>query len=210
MWPAKKVTKISPDKPDILSDDKSLYSSLDRLGTNILIADIDLTLIYMNQKSKKTLSAISHVIQSEFHLSVDELVGQSIDRFHKGAAKERVRAIMRNSANFPHRATISLAGIKLDLNINTIETHGQIAGYVVNWEDVTEKERFEDEALGGRCCLQQCRHVATCRRRPQVGNRKRTQFFERVAVSREGAVVRLQNPTVLAHHQHDVVGILGH
>lgn len=123
-----------------------LSTAFDRLGTNILVADKDLNLIYMNEKSLKTMSLIADVIQAEFGLEVTDLVGQNIDIFHKGDAKARVRKILKNKANFPHRAVITLGEQRLDLNVNTIERYGNIEGYVVNWENVTEKEMFESEA----------------------------------------------------------------
>ena len=129
----------------ILSRVESLYAALDNLGTNVLVADADLNLIYMNQRSTETLRAIEPIIKEVLGLRVDELVGGSLDRFH-GARAPEIRRLLTDHRRFPHRATISLGPKRLDLNVNLIEEGGQIAGYIVNWEDVTEKERLEAEA----------------------------------------------------------------
>ncbi|MFQ5720677.1 MAG: methyl-accepting chemotaxis protein [Acidobacteriota bacterium] len=132
---------------DILSDPHALYTSLDHLGTNIFVADADLTLVFMNRKARETLTGMEGVIREMFGLSVDELVGGSIDRFHKGELKQRVRGILADHKNLPYRTTISVGPARLDLNVNGItDEGGALTGYIVNWEDVTDRERLDAEA----------------------------------------------------------------
>ncbi len=130
----------------ILQKVDNLFSSIERLGTNVMIANSDFDLIYVNKKSKETLLQLADVIQSEFGVAVKDLVGGSIDRFHKGDSKMRIRQILSEKSNFPYRSKIKLADRMLDLNINSIEEESKIIGYVVNWEDITEKEAFDSEA----------------------------------------------------------------
>lgn len=130
----------------LLADAGSLFATLDNIGTNIMIADKALNLIFVNKRSKKTLAAIADVIRQELKLEVDQLVGGSIDRFHRGLAKERVRAVLADRRNFPYQQTISLGGLKLFLNVNEITRGDELAGYVVNWEDQTEKEKLDAES----------------------------------------------------------------
>ncbi|MGZ3712639.1 MAG: methyl-accepting chemotaxis protein [Bdellovibrionota bacterium] len=124
----------------------SVFEALDSAGTNIMIADADLKLIYVNKKSKLTLASIADVIRQELKVEVDELVGGSIDRFHRGPAKERVRGILSDRKNFPYQQTISLGKLRLSLNVNEIVKDKKLAGYVVNWDDCTEKERLDAES----------------------------------------------------------------
>lgn len=131
---------------DVMNDFHFLHQGFDKLGTNILVADKDLNLVYMNERSKKTLSKLSSVIRTEFNVDPDNLVGLCIDSFHKGEAKDRVRAILANPENMPYVKVIDLGGHKLELNVNIIEDHGLISGYIVNWEDVTEREKFGEDA----------------------------------------------------------------
>jgi methyl-accepting chemotaxis protein len=137
--------KVAKATPGILARAETLYAALDNLGTNVLVADADLNLVYMNQRSTETLRAIEPILKEVLGLRVDELVGGSLDRFH-GARAPEIRRLLTDHRRFPHRATISLGPKRLDLNVNLIEDGGQVVGYIVNWEDVTEKERLEVEA----------------------------------------------------------------
>ncbi|MFA6236035.1 MAG: methyl-accepting chemotaxis protein [Bacteriovorax sp.] len=130
----------------ILSEADSLYQSLNKMGTNVFMADADFNLIFMNDKSKQTLNSMADVIRELFKLEVKELVGGSIDRFHPGPLREKIRNILSNPKNFPYRRTITVGPKRLDLNVNSMEENGSITGYIVNWEDVTEKEKLDAEA----------------------------------------------------------------
>lgn len=131
---------------NLLEDSQALFATLDGLGTNVMIADKELNLIYVNKRSKQTLTAIADVIRQELKLEVDELVGGSIDRFHRGASKERVRVMLADRRNFPFQKTISLGKLKLFLNVNEITKGKEQIGFVVNWEDQTEKDRLDAES----------------------------------------------------------------
>ena len=124
-----------------------IMKSVDKLRTNVFFADAKFNLIYMNEKSMETLKSINHVLQEQFNISADQVLGGSINRFHHGAATERIRKILSDRRNLPYRAVITVGSRKLDLNINVLENKDTIKGYVVNWEDVTEKEFAEQEAV---------------------------------------------------------------
>ena len=140
------VVPESPENGNLLQRAESLYGALDAMGTNIFIASPEFDLIFMNRRAVDTLREMEDVIQEMFGLSVDELVGGSIDRFHKGELKQRVRRILSNPKSFPYYRVITVGPRKLALNVNTIPDEGGVAGYVVNWEDVTEKERLDHES----------------------------------------------------------------
>lgn len=122
-------------------------NALDQLQTNVFFADQDLNLKYINHKGRQTLSSMAQVIREQFNLSIENLEGINLDVLHKSRAKE-IRQILSNPKNFPYRSTIKLGALLLDLNINILynETN-QIEGYIVNWEDVTAKAVFENEAV---------------------------------------------------------------
>jgi methyl-accepting chemotaxis protein len=131
----------------LLQNKDFLFQSFENLGTNILIADEKLNLVFMNKKSKETLLSLASVIREEFSISVADMEGVCIDMFHKGEAKQRVRRILADKSNFPYRKVIALGDSHLDLNVSYIEdSSGGLLGYIVNWEDVTEKIRFDEQA----------------------------------------------------------------
>ena len=140
---------VEPGEPatDLLHDAETLYAAIDGLGTNIFVANTDFDLVFMNKRAFETMRGMADVVRSAFGLSIDELVGGSIDRFHAGELKHRIRALLSDPRNLPYRRVITVGPRKLDLNVNCVTQGGQVAGYIVNWEDVTEREKAQAEAL---------------------------------------------------------------
>lgn len=95
------MTSMAADVSQTNGEIERLTTVLENLGTNVLLADTDRTLIYMNQKSKETLGELDKEIRAQMGLSVDELVGDSIPCFH-GASTHRIAALLGNPGNLPH------------------------------------------------------------------------------------------------------------
>lgn len=122
-------------------------SSIDKIQANIFFADKDLNLIYINQKAKTTLHALASTLKKVFNLTPDEIQGQNLDLFHKGKAAQ-IRRILADPANFPYKSEIRFGKIILELNINiTMDAQGQIEGYIVNWDEITDKLEFQKIAI---------------------------------------------------------------
>ncbi len=132
---------LEPRNTDaIRAEVTKLQSMLDNLPTNVLVADKDLVIRYMNPASAQKL----RTLQKHLPISVDEIVGSSIDVFHKNPAHQR--SMLANPDNLPHRAQINLAGEVLDLLVTAIRDHrGNYVGPMVTWDVVTEKVRTEAE-----------------------------------------------------------------
>lgn len=118
-----------------------LQSAVNHLGANVLIADRDLNLIYMNERSEATLRAVEDVLKKELGLCVDDLLGESLDRLHGARAKE-IRKTLSNPKNLPIKTDIHLGPLTLALEVNAFyDEAGEYVGQVVNWEDATRPER---------------------------------------------------------------------
>lgn len=141
-----KVTAEEIQMQDLKQNKSALLAALDLMGTNVFLANANYDLIFINKRGLETLEKMKDLIRSLFGLEMNQLVGGSIDRFHNGALKEKVRKILRDRNNFPYRKVIAVGDRKLDLNVNRIEEKGRLVGFVVNWEDVTEKEKLDAEA----------------------------------------------------------------
>jgi len=127
-------------------DDKVFRESLDALQTNVFYADKNLELSFINKIGIQTTSTIEDEIYAAFGIKVDQLVGQNLDAFH-GDRKKEIRKILKDPRNFPYNAEIKLADLILNLNINIVKNaEGDIEGYVVNWEEISEKKRLTNEA----------------------------------------------------------------
>lgn len=130
---------------ELLETTAGLRATLDALQTNVFMADADFNMVYANQRALDTLRGFEAEIEKVFGVSVDEMLGSSIHRFHRDS--RRVEKILRNPAALPHAAQFSFGAITLQTNINAITNqHDEILGYVVNWEDISEKLRTEAEA----------------------------------------------------------------
>lgn len=123
-----------------------LQSAVNNLGTNVLITDRNLNLIYMNERSEATLRGVEEVLQKELGLSIDELLGGSVDRLY-GDRAEEIRLTQSNPRNLPIRTDIKLGPLTLAMEVNAFfDEAGEYVGQVVNWEDATRARKAEFES----------------------------------------------------------------
>lgn len=105
----------------------------------VILADREFNIIYMNRASRETLRSIEHLLPCK----VDEIVGRSIDIFHRNP--EHQRRMLANPANLPHRAKIRLGEEVMDLNVVALrDADGNYSGTMVNWELITESEKAKE------------------------------------------------------------------
>ena len=121
-------------------DALTMRSLLDHAPVNVILADPDCVIRYMNASSRRTLAKLQHLLP----VAVEDILGQSIDIFHKDPAHQR--GIVSSPERLPHRAQIQLADEILDLNVSAVlGADGAFLGPVVTWEVITEKVRVETE-----------------------------------------------------------------
>ena len=119
-------------------------ASLDMLSTNVMVADADLNIVYMNASILTFLGEAEAEIQKELpHFSASKLVGQSIDVFHKNPAHQR-QLLSRLSGT--HRANIKIGARTFDLLANPIMSDGKRIGTVVEWSDASQRIQNADYA----------------------------------------------------------------
>lgn len=116
---------------------------LEGLQTNILLANLDGEITYMNPASEKTLKQIEKLLP----VPVEQILGGSYDIFHKNP--DHQRKLLANPNNLPHEAVISLGTEKLNLFVVPLfDTKGNYTGPMVTWAIVTEqhnaKQSVED------------------------------------------------------------------
>jgi methyl-accepting chemotaxis protein len=119
--------------------DRSFEYALDALPSNAIFCDRDLILRYINRSSRKTLLSL----QQYLPVPVEQMVGKSIHIFHKNQAKiDKILGARQHQGNhhLPHKATIALGQVKLDLNIEPmLNDHGEYIGAVVVWGVSTQE-----------------------------------------------------------------------
>ncbi len=108
---------------------------------NVIICDlIDFRITYMNESSRRTLKQIEDLLPCP----ANEIMGQSIDIFHKNPAHQR--GILRDPSNLPHNILIKLGDETLDLLVTALMDGGKYVAPMLTWSVVTDKVRAEDEA----------------------------------------------------------------
>src|SRR5262245_54523395 len=97
--------------------------------TNLIFADPDFVIRYMNAGTIKTLKEL----QAYLPVKVEDMIGQSVDVFHK--TPEHQRRILSDPKNLPHRADIRLGPEQLDLLVSPIfDSRGRYVGPMLSWE----------------------------------------------------------------------------
>ncbi len=118
------------------ASDAELAKSIatDLLSANVMIADTDLPITYMNRAVIGLLKEAESDIQKDLpRFSVATLIGSNIDVFHKNPAHQRQ---MLANLNATHRATIRVGGRSFDLVATPLKTKdGKRVGTVVEWND---------------------------------------------------------------------------
>jgi methyl-accepting chemotaxis protein len=115
-------------------------SMMENSPFNIMFADSDLVLQYVNPASVKTLKTLEEYLP----VPMDKLVGQSIDIFHKNPQHQR--KLLGDPRNLPHSAQIQLGPEVLDLHVCAIyDQNKNHTGAMVNWSVVTEKIKLQSE-----------------------------------------------------------------
>lgn len=119
---------------------QKMITLLDLMPINVMLADVNLTIIYANRTSVETL----RLLESELPCRADEVVGKSIDIFHKKPSHQR-QMLGNHKTTLPHRAIISLGNHKLELNIAPLnDAGGTYIGPLVTWSVVTDSIRISE------------------------------------------------------------------
>lgn len=114
------------------------------LRANVMIADLDLTLVYANTAALTTLRTVESQVREAFGIGVDELIGGSIHRMHRDP--RRVESILHQEGDhrLPHDAEMNFGSVWLRTHINALrDAHGLHVGYIVAWEEVSGIRRAE-------------------------------------------------------------------
>jgi len=136
------------EQATVTSDSSQLRAMLDSAPINVLMADRDGTITYMNAASDRTLRTLEDLLP----VKVDDIIGGSYDVFHPNPARQR--AILSDPTSLPHQAQITLGDELLNLQANAIFDEEQnFLGPMVTWEVITEKVKTENEAARVQCMM---------------------------------------------------------
>ncbi len=118
-----------------------ITSMVENSPTNMMFADRDFVIRYVNPASLATLTAL------EEHLPVkaSEVVGSSLDIFHKDPGHQH--EILSDPSHLPVRRNIQVGPETLDLLVSAItDKDGDYIGAMATWDVITERLKT-DQAL---------------------------------------------------------------
>ena len=124
---------------------RELQLMLDAMPVNVMVCDPkdDFKISYINETSLNTLRTIEHLLPC----TTDEVLGSSIDIFHKDA--EHQHRILRDAKNLPFNAKIALGEETLDLLVSAItDAQGRYVKPMVTWSVVTKQISLAVEVKG--------------------------------------------------------------
>lgn len=118
--------------------------ALDTANTNMMIADNDFNIIYMNDAVLEMMrNAESDIRRDLPNFDASRLIGANIDQFHKKPMHQRKLA---EGMRDPHYSRIKVGGRTFDLTASpVVDRNGERFGTSVEWRDITEEIGIEEE-----------------------------------------------------------------
>ncbi len=107
---------------------------VDNAPVNMMYADLDLKIRYMNPRAEQTLRRL----EQHLPVRVSEIIGGSIDVFHR--APDHQRRMLADPRNLPRTATIHVGPELFELTVAAMhDLKGKYIGPMITWEIITEK-----------------------------------------------------------------------
>ena len=135
------VGQLASDKVAKLTkqaDLNRIKQMVENAPINMLYADTDLKVQFMNRKASETLRRL----EAHLPIKVAQMVGHSIDIFHK--TPEHQRRILADPRNLPRTTMINVGPEIFELNVSAmLDSGGKYLGPMITWEVVTSKLETE-------------------------------------------------------------------
>ncbi len=129
------VWKIQTEQHHADKANKRLLQMIDKMPINVMTCDPETFEInYVNQTSLDTLRGL----EKHLPIRVDDLLGSSVDVFHKNPAHQR--KLLADPANLPWQTNIKVGDETLRLLVTTIEdSDGSYLGPMLTWSIITDQ-----------------------------------------------------------------------
>ena len=138
------ITADARKKMSVQQGMDRILGALDSTSSNVMVADNERTIIYMNKSVEKMLRGVEVDLRKALpHFSVDKIIGSNMDIFHKNPAHQsHLLASLRET----YVGNIVVAGCSFRLIANPIFSEsGERLGSVVEWIDRTKEVAAEHE-----------------------------------------------------------------
>jgi methyl-accepting chemotaxis protein len=132
--------ELATEKVRLERQTNRLLQMLDNMPVNVMMCDLDFNITYVNATSVKTLATV----QQYLPVAADQLLGKSIDIFHKNPAHQR--RMLADPKNLPHRAKIKLGPETLDLRVSALfDRQGNYTGPMLSWSLISSSVKLAEE-----------------------------------------------------------------
>ncbi|GAB1258092.1 hypothetical protein NBRC116494_25940 [Aurantivibrio plasticivorans] len=127
----------------VASENARVKQALDNVMTNVMIADPDFNIIYMNEAVSNMMKNAERDIRTDMPgFDASRLLGANADIFHKNPSHQRKMVAALSST---YKTEINVGGRTFSLVANPIVVEGERIGSVVEWTDRTEEVGIENE-----------------------------------------------------------------
>ncbi len=128
----------------VANENLRIRIGLDNVSTSVMISDVERKIIYMNKSVSDLMSTAEADIRKELpKFRAAELLGGSIDGFHKNPAHQKS---MLESLSTTHRTQIEIGGRTFALAASpVINERGARLGTALEWKDRTAEVAVEKE-----------------------------------------------------------------
>ena len=125
------------------AENARIRTALDNVSGNVMLADADHNIVYMNKAVVAMLHAAAVDLRRELpHFDPDKLIGSSIERFHQQPSQQQMLAQMRGRLI----SELRIGARRLRIIANPVlDAQGVRIGTVVEWIDRTEELAVEEE-----------------------------------------------------------------
>jgi methyl-accepting chemotaxis protein len=129
----------------VVTERERLVRMVNNMPINVMMADPEtLEINFVNDTSIKTLTPLEHLLP----IKAADLMGTCIDIFHKNPSHQR--NLLKDPANLPHTAKITLGEEVLSLDVAAIvDDSGYYLGPMLSWSVVTAQTHLAHSASTG-------------------------------------------------------------
>lgn len=113
---------------------------MDILPANLMVADRQLVIQYINPAADLTLKALGGAIEEHFSVGHSAIVGGSVHRFHKDPA--RVEKVLEALGDDVHISRFAFGHVILEVRVRKMGDDG----YLVLWDDVTRLVQAQERS----------------------------------------------------------------
>jgi len=139
----RKIARETEER-QLAGENQRIKIALDNASTNVMVADADFNIVYMNSALIKMMQESEADLRKTLpNFNASQLIGTNIDVFHKNPAHQRG---MLKDITTTVNTNIKVGVFDFNLIVNPVsDANGERLGTVVEWKDMTQELAIEEE-----------------------------------------------------------------